>query len=140
MTERIPYPGPTPSSKDRSHHFVTAAIYALLALTGLVGTWWFNIQWFANPIPGFASGITGYLGAWFANAASSSAAVDLLVMTAAAAVLYWKERWIFGRHTWLLALFIPLSLLVAVSFTFPLFLALRHLALTRTPAPGKPQP
>ena len=53
------------------------AVYAVLSLVGLVGTWWFNLTY-------FAAGGGSYVGDWFANAASSSAAVDILVAGAAA--------------------------------------------------------
>ena len=100
---------------------VVAAAYFALALVGLVLTWYFNLTYTGG----------NYLGDWFANAASSSAAVDLLVIVAVAIVLYLTEGRRLGWPWWWLALLIPLSIVVAVSFALPLFLGLRELHLAR---------
>ena len=55
-----------------NRHRVLTVVYLVLSIVGLVGTWWFNLSF-------FASGGQDYLGGWFANDASSSAAVDILV-------------------------------------------------------------
>lgn len=105
----------------------TAAMtaYALLAVVGLVGTWYFNLA-FAG-----GGGDGGYLAAWFANPASSSAAIDVIVAALVACVFFVREgarlRW-----RWSVAL-IPLTFLVALAFTFPLFLFLRERHLSSTP-------
>jgi Terpene cyclase DEP1 len=52
----------------------TQLVYAALGLGGLVGTYYFNVQ--------FGNLKVGYLEGWFANSASSSASVDLLVVHA----------------------------------------------------------
>lgn len=102
------------------------AIYAVLAVVGLVGTWYFNLTFVGG------DGGESYLAAWFANPASSSAAVDVIVAAVAACVFFVREgarlHW-----RWSLAL-IPLTFLVALAFTFPLFLFLRerHLSAART--------
>jgi hypothetical protein len=95
--------------------------YLILAVAGLVGTWYFNIvSIMAND---------DYLAGWFANAASSSAAVDILVVAIAASVFFVAEGKRLGmKRTWLL---IPLSGLTALAFTFPLFLAWREVTLRR---------
>lgn len=100
--------------------------YVVLAVAGLVGTWYFNLQFFAQ------DGGSSYLEAWFANSASSSAAVDLIVMATVASILLAVEAWRL-RLRWLWVL-IPLSFLVAVAFTFPLFLAVREVRMARTGA------
>ena len=104
-------------------------VYILLAAVGLVGTWWFNL----------ASAAAGedYLGGWFGTAASSSAAVDILVTGLAAAVLMVVEGRRLGWRPWVLVLLVLGAVAIAVAFVFPLFLACREVTLSRrTPAPS----
>ncbi len=110
---------PTPARSGR-RPATTALIvlYLVLAVAGLVGTWYFNLQF-----TGGSDG-QGYLQAWFANSASSSAAVDVIVTALVACVFYAVEGARL-RMRWTLAL-IPLTFVVALAFTFPLFLALRE--------------
>lgn len=97
--------------------------YLFLAVVGLVGTWWFNLRF------GAEGGGQGYLQGWFANAASASAAVDVIVTAVVACVFYVVEGRRLGmRRAWVL---VPLTFLLALAFTFPLFLALRENALAR---------
>jgi hypothetical protein len=104
-------------------------VYAALAVSGLTGTWWFNLQVDSG-------GVGGYLGDWFATPASSSAAVDVLVVAVAAVVFILAEGRRLGmRRVWVLALMTPLT---AVAFTFPLFLALRERRLGRASRPLPP--
>lgn len=98
--------------------------YLLLALVGLVGTWWFNLA-------SFAAG-EDYLAGWFANAASSSAAVDILVAGLAACVFMVLEGRRLGWPTWSLVLLVVGSAAIAVAFVFPLFLFLRDRARSVT--------
>ena len=100
-------------------------VYAALSVVGLVGTWWFNLTYMAT-VPGGT-----YVGDWFANAASSSAAVDILVAGAAAAILMVVEGRRLGWPSWSLVLLVIGAFAVAVAFVFPLFLALRERSLTR---------
>ncbi|WP_432564040.1 DUF2834 domain-containing protein [Kineococcus sp. SYSU DK003] len=104
-----------------------AAVWFALALAGLVGTWTFNLRFIADP-----QGL-GYVEAWFVNPASSSAAVDVLVVALAACVLFVVEGRRLGwtRWSWLL---VPLTFALALAFTFPLFLGLRELTLRRRTA------
>jgi hypothetical protein len=105
----------TPATGRRN---ALVALYLLLALVGLVGTWYFNLSYSAGP------GEPSYLEAWFANAASSSAAVDVIVTAVAACVFYLVEgRRIGMRWAWVL---VPLTFVGALAATFPLFLALRE--------------
>jgi ABC-type uncharacterized transport system permease subunit len=102
------------------------ALYLLLAVGGLIGTWAFNIASFAAD--------EDYLGSWFASAASSSAAVDVLVVAVAACVFFVVEGRRLGmRHTWVL---IPLTFAIALAFIFPLFLAWREWTMKRTRMAG----
>ena len=96
-----------------------AALYFALAIVGGAGTWYYNLIYTGG----------NYLGDWFANAASSSAAVDILVVLVVTSVFYIREGRRLGWRLPLVLLFIPLSALVAVAFAFPLFLGLRELQL-----------
>ncbi|MCD2186103.1 DUF2834 domain-containing protein [Actinomycetospora soli] len=102
--------------------------YLVLALVGLVGTWWFNLA-------SFAAG-EDYLAGWFANAASSSAAVDILVAGLAACVFMVLEGRRLGWPTWSLVLLVVGSAAIAVAFVFPLFLFLRDRARTPKEVPA----
>ena len=99
------------------------AVYLVLAAAGLVGTWWFNLTYMAT-----APGGT-YVGDWFANAASSSAAVDIIVAGTAAAILMVVEGRRLGWPVWSLVLLVVGAFVIAVAFVFPLFLALRERSL-----------
>lgn len=115
---RTATPAPT-----RQHHLLAAAWFAL-AVVGLVGTWMFNLRFFANP-----QGL-GYLQGWFANPASSSAAVDIIVVALAACLLFVVEGSRLGWSRWAWV-FIPVTFIIAAAFSVPLFLGLRELALAR---------
>lgn len=92
------------------------AFYAVLAVLGLGGTWWFNLQ--------HRGGAGAFLGALFATPATSSITVDLLVVgVAASAFVVVEGRRLGMRRAWLL---VPLSGLTALAFTVPLFLAWRE--------------
>lgn len=94
--------------------------YLVLAVAGLIGTWYFNLDYDGS----------NYLADWFANPASSSAAVDLIIIVLAAATLYVIESRRLGWRPVLVPLgFVVLSIAVAVSFALPLFLALRERTL-----------
>ena len=100
---------------------VPAVLYFVLAAAGLIGTWYFNLQYTGG----------NYIGDWFANDASSSAAVDIIVIAVVACGYFvWEGRRLQWRLP-LVLLFIPLSFVVAVSFSLPLFLGLRELSLLR---------
>lgn len=100
-----------------------AIVYFVLSAVGLVGTWTFNILFFAG-------GGTDYVGSWFANYAASSAALDLLVVAVAGSIVMLVEGARLGWSRWVWV-FVPLSLTIALAFAFPLFLGLRELALVR---------
>ncbi|MDT7580502.1 MAG: hypothetical protein QOK35_1766 [Pseudonocardiales bacterium] len=103
-------------------------VYGVLAVVGLVGTWYFNLTY---------TGELSYLAAWFANAASSSAAVDLLVaFTAGSIFMITEGRRLGMRAPWLYVVF---GAVIAFAFTFPLFLLLRERALNAAPA-SRPAP
>lgn len=99
-------------------------LYAALAIAGLIGTWWANVAFFAD------SGGMTYLESWFANPGATSAAIDLLVVSAAACVFCLVEaaRLGWSRWAWLV---VVLGLAIAMAFTIPAFLAIREWALWR---------
>lgn len=98
-------------------------VYFFLAVFGLVGTWYFNLTYDGG----------NYIGDWFANPASSSAAVDILVIVAVAAVFYVVESRRLGWRLVVPLVFIVLSIAVAVCFALPLFLGLRERRLRHHP-------
>jgi hypothetical protein len=101
---------------------ILVIVYGILSIAGLVGTWYFNLQFFDQESE------MSYLEAWFANPASSSAAVDIIVIAVMASVFMAVEGW--RLRLWWTWILIPLSFLVAVAFTFPLFLAVREVRIS----------
>ena len=98
----------------------------MASAVGLVGTGWFNLRF-----AGSGSG-SGYLQGWFANPASSSAALDLIVVSLAISVFILVEGRRLGmRRPWLYVLF---GFVLAMAFTVPLFLLMRERALDRARA------
>lgn len=99
-----------------------AFVYLLLAVAGLIGTWWFN----AIAIVQMADFIGDLVTS---GPAVSSITVDLLVAAAAGSVFIVVEARRLGmRFGWL---YVAGSALTAFAFTFPLFLAMRQRHLTR---------
>ena len=119
-----------PSVRTVRSSRTAAGLYFVLALIGLVGTWYFNLQYEGGD----------YLGDWFANAASSSAAVDIITIVGVASVVYVREGRRLGWPLPLVLLFVPLSIIVAVAFALPLFLGLRELALGRRDGRAQSRP
>jgi hypothetical protein len=108
---------------------VLISIYLVLALIGLVGTWYFNFEFFALNTD------VSYLEAWFANPASSSAAVDIIMVALMGSIFMLVEGWRMKlQWVWIL---IPLSFFIALAFTFPLFLAIREIRLTQLQRPER---
>lgn len=95
-------------------------IYALLAVAGLLATWYWNIQ-FIIAHDGFS--VVTFLAQCYANAASSSIINDILVVLVAFATWsFFEARRLRMRHWWA---YIVLALTVAMAFAFPLFLLMR---------------
>ena len=104
------------------------AVYAVSAAAGLAGTWFYNLR--ARSLPGGFPG--GYLRAWFANPASSSAAVDLISVLGVSGIFMVVEgRRVGMKAPWAYPL---LALPSALAFTFPLFLLVRERHLHPTGA------
>lgn len=93
--------------------------YLILSAIGLVTAWVFN---------GFAV-MNGedYLGAWFGSAVDWVLSADLTVVAIAVVIFMINEARRLGmKRVWL---YILLSGITAMAFTFPLFLAMRERAL-----------
>jgi hypothetical protein len=99
-----------------------AFVYLLLAVAGLIGTWWFNALAIIQ--------LRDFLGD-LANSgpAVSSITVDLLVVALAGSVFVIVEsRRLRMRFGWL---YVVGAAVTAFAFTFPLFLAMRERRITR---------
>jgi hypothetical protein len=97
-------------------------VYAALALAGLIGTWFFNLQFMAAA--GGAFPVLEFVRGGYANAAAASLTTDLLV--ALLSFLVWsftEARRLAIRHWWL---FVVLTFGVAFAVAFPLFLLIRE--------------
>ena len=94
----------------------------LLAVAGLIGTWWFNVFAIVQMADFIGDLVTS-------GPAVSSITVDLLVAATAGSVFMIVEaRRLRMRFGWL---YVAGAALTAFAFTFPLFLAMRQRRLTR---------
>lgn len=99
-----------------------AVVYLLLAVAGLIGTWWFNALAIVQTVD-FVGDLTN------SGPAVSSITVDLLVVAVAGSIFIIIEaRRLRMRFGWL---YVLASALTAFAFTFPLFLAMRERRQTR---------
>lgn len=99
-----------------------AYLYLLLSIAGLALTWSQNLQ-FINELGAGATPLAFVEGV-YANHASASIGWDITVAAAACLVWMHSEAKRLGmRHAWV---FLPLTLLVALAFAWPLFLCLRE--------------
>jgi hypothetical protein len=90
--------------------------YLLLAIAGLVGTWYFNFLAIQQSRNFFAD--------WSSTSAVLSATTDLFVVATVASVfIFLESRRLKMKYAWL---FILGSFVTAIAFTFPLFLAMRE--------------
>lgn len=90
-------------------------------VVGLVLTWFFNLRY---------DGSVSYLAAWFANDASSSAAVDLLVVSAVLTVFVVAESRRARPADVRAGAVRRARVLVAMACAVPLFLLYRERRLT----------
>jgi len=109
------------------------AIYLVIAVVALFGTWSQNLAFMAEP--GHGDALT-FIRACFANHAAASIAIDLLLLGVAVFVFMGieakKHRM---RFYWL---YVVASLGIAISVVFPVFMAVRqwHLAKEREASPS----
>jgi hypothetical protein len=100
------------------------AIYIAVAILALIGTWRQNLAFMADKGVGFFEGFAAFWTALLVNRATISITVDLFVFGLAA--LLWmvlEARRLGMRGVWLYFIF---GLVIAISVTFPLFLAARE--------------
>lgn len=110
------------NNKDK----VLCVIYGLLAVGALIATWSQNLAFFALPDNG---GILGFIRMSYANPAAASIANDVLfVALAAFAFMVSEARRLRIPHVWV---YLLLSLCVAISVMFPLFLLARQRKLAQ---------
>ena len=102
------------------------AIYAVIAVVALYGTWSQNLA--------YGPTLDGFFADSKANPAARSLTVDIFMMALAASFLMvYEARRVGIRFVWA---YVFLGFTVAISFTFPLFLIAREFALDRAaPAP-----
>lgn len=103
--------------------------YALLALGALYATWSNNLAFFALPDNG---GLAGFIRMSYVNPAAASIANDVAFVCLAAFVFMVAEARRLGmRFVWV---YLVLSLTIAISVMFPLFLLARQMKLAETSA------
>ena len=105
---------------------VRAAFYVLIGVGGGILTYRFNAQW-SDGQGGFD--LADYVRAGFANSASTSFGIDLIV-AAVAGVLFMAVEGARLRMRSTVPLIVS-TFLVAFAFAFPVFLAFRELRLAR---------
>ncbi len=95
-------------------------VYLILSILGVCYTWYYNIQWFqAVENPSLSSFFADAQG----NFAGKSFGADLTVVILTFFVFMRSESFKLKiKYWWVL---IPLTFLVAIAFTFPLFLYVR---------------
>jgi len=105
------------------------AIYGAIAAIALIGTWSQNILFFSES--GTTSGLD-FIRACFANHAAASISIDILLFAFAAFVFMGVEAKRLGiRFLWV---YIVLSMGIAVSVMFPLFMIARQRRIAGTRA------
>lgn len=95
-------------------------IYLILSVLGICYTWYYNIQWFQIvEDPTFSN----FLNDAQTNFAGKSLGADLSVVVTTFFVFMISESLKLKIKFWWLL--IPLTFLIAIAFTFPLFLYMR---------------
>jgi ABC-type Fe3+-siderophore transport system permease subunit len=105
-------------------------VYAVLAVAGAVLPWYFNLQLASSG----GLGLSSFLAGVFANPASSSIGVDILVGATAFNVwMVTEARRLRMKHVWV---YLVLTFLVAFACACPLFLLMRERKLREQKAAG----
>lgn len=105
-------------------------LYLLLAIAGLVMTWYYNLQFMQES--GGAFEIGEFLAATSLNSASRSLSWDLAISCLAGLLwIFFESRRLGMRHFWI---YILLAFGIAWAFAFPLFLFVRQGRLESMPA------
>jgi len=102
-------------------------LYLLLSIIGICYTWYYNIQWFQTvEDPSFSN----FMNDAQLNFAGKSFGADLTVVVFTFfAFMIPESLRLKIKYWWVLILF---TFLIAIAFTFPLFLYIRENALEKT--------
>jgi Terpene cyclase DEP1 len=106
------------------------AIYFALAVIGLIGCWYFNLQWTnSDTLP---QGGKGFVELMFANSASSSIGWDLIFGSLPMFMFIIIEGRRLGmKRPWL---YVIAGFITAFAFVCPLFFAMRERHMERSAA------
>ena len=100
--------------------------YAVMAIIGLCATWYYNLQAMElNPNFSYASFISDN----YVNPSSASIMNDIAVILVV--FFFWsffEARRVGMKHWWI---YLPLSILLALAFAYPLFLLMRERAMAK---------
>jgi hypothetical protein len=96
-------------------------VFLLLAILGVAATWYFNILFYLNVAD---TSITNFIGLTTTTIPAKSISADISVVSITFLIwMVYEARKLKMKHWWLL---IPLTFLIAIAFSFPLFLFLRE--------------
>ena len=101
-------------------------LYLLLAVIGICYTWYYNIQFYQTATD---TSITNFIAQTTTTFPAQSIAADLTVVVLTFFVWMIAESLRLKISYWWVL--IPLTFLVAIAFTFPLFLYMRSNALEK---------
>lgn len=100
--------------------------YGLTAIVALIATWWHNVAFIGS---GQGSSIVDFVTAAYANHAAASLTNDVVLVAVAIFVFIVVEARRLGiARVWV---YLVLSIVVAISVAFPLFLIVRQVALAK---------
>ena len=95
-------------------------IYLLLAILGLIYTWYFNIQFYLTETD---TSITNYIALTKTTLPAQSIIADITVVVITFFIwMVYESLKLKIRFWWIV---IPITFLVAIAFSFPLFLYMR---------------
>ena len=101
---------------------IPRVLYLLLAIIGLVMTWYYNLQFIADS--GGSFDIASFVAAGSTNAAAQSLSWDLAIACIAGLTwIFFESRRLGLRFFWI---YIILAFSIAYAFAFPLFLFIRQ--------------
>ena len=97
-------------------------VYLLLAVIGIIATWYFNIQFYDTATD---TSLGNFIALANNNFAAQSISADITVVAITFLIwMYVESKRLKIKYWWIL---IPLTFLIAIAFTFPLFLYIRQL-------------
>jgi hypothetical protein len=113
---------------------IARTTYLLLAIVGLVMTWYYNLQFIAES--GGSFDVAEFIAAGASNAAGQSLSWDLAIACITGLTwIYFESKRIGLRFFWV---YIILAFAIAFAFAFPLFLFFREGKLEKVQSPGAP--